>query len=67
MPARLKRLLQADDGEASDFLLELRPNLVSVLTPAELDSLSTYVGNFAYAEALQSLADIASRLSLTLE
>jgi two-component system sensor histidine kinase/response regulator len=65
--ARLKRLLQSDDGEASDFLLELRPSLANVLTPAELDSLSTQVGNFAYADALQSLSTIASRLSLNLE
>jgi signal transduction histidine kinase/CheY-like chemotaxis protein len=64
---RLKKLLQADDGEASDFLLELRPALANVLTSAEIDSLSTHVGNFAYADALQSLSSIASRLSLTLE
>jgi len=64
---RLKKLLQSDDGEASDFLLELRPKLAPILTPAELDSLSTYVGNFAYADALQSLSSIATRLSLNLE
>jgi len=64
---RLKKLLQADDGEASDVLLELRPALANVLTSAEIDSLSTQVGNFAYADALQSLSSIASRLSLTLE
>jgi len=65
--ARLKKLLQSDDGEAFDVLLELRPSLANVLTPAELDSLSTQVGNFAYADALQSLSAIASRLSLNLE
>ena len=64
---RLKQLLANDDGEASDFLLELRPTLSRILTPAELDSLSTHVGNFAYSDALQSLAAIASRLSLNLE
>jgi len=37
------------------------------LTPAELDGLVVQVGNFAYADALQSLSTIASRLSLTLE
>ena len=64
---RLKKLLQSDDGEASDFLLELGPSIANVLTPAELDSLSTHVGNFAYADALQCLSQIASRLSLNLE
>jgi two-component system, sensor histidine kinase and response regulator len=64
---RLKKLLKADDGDASDFLLELRPVLANVLTSAELDSLSAHVGNFAYADALQSLSNIASRLALTLE
>jgi len=65
--ARLKQLLLADDGDASDLLIELRPSLSAVLTSAELDSLSAHVGNFAYADALQSLATIASRLSLNLE
>ena len=65
--SRLKKLLAADDGEASDFLLELRPALANILTPAELDSLSTHVGNFAYSDALQSLTSIASRLSLNLD
>jgi signal transduction histidine kinase/CheY-like chemotaxis protein len=64
---RLRELLAADDGEAGDFLLEVRHALAAVLTPDELNSLSTHVGNFAYANALQSLAAIASRLSLTLE
>jgi two-component system sensor histidine kinase/response regulator len=65
--SRLKKLLAADDGEAADLLLELRPALAGVLTQAELDSLSNHVGNFAYSDALQSLATIASRLSLNLE
>jgi len=65
--ARLKKLLESDDGDASDFVLDARPQLSKVLTPAELDSLVVQVGNFAYADALQSLSGIASRLSLTLE
>jgi two-component system sensor histidine kinase/response regulator len=64
---RLKKLLAADDGDASDVLLELRPTLAGVLTAAELDSLSAHVGNFAYSDALKSLHNIASRLSLNLE
>ena len=65
--ARLKKLLESDDGDASDFVLDARPQLAKVLTPAELDGLVVKVGNFAYADALQSLSTIASRLSLTLE
>jgi two-component system sensor histidine kinase/response regulator len=65
--ARLKKLLESDDGDASDFVLDARPQLAKVLTPAELDGLVVQVGNFAYADALQSLSGIAARLSLTLE
>ena len=65
--ARLKKLLESDDGDASDFVLDARPQLAKVLTPPELDGLVVQVGNFAYADALRSLSTIASRLSLTLE
>jgi two-component system sensor histidine kinase/response regulator len=57
--AHLKKLLEADDGDASDFC--------KVLTPAEIDSLFAHVGNFAYSDALRSLSEIATRLSLRLE
>ena len=65
--SRLKKLLETDDGEAADFIVEARPNLLQVLTMAEVDALANHVGNFAYADALQSLSGIASRLSLSLE
>ena len=65
--SQLKRLLENDDGDASDFILDARPNLCKVLTAAELGSLIGHVGNFAYADALQSLSSIAARLSLKLE
>jgi len=65
--AQLKRLLEADDSEASDFILDTRPHLLKVLTSAEVETLVGQVGNFAYADALQSLSKIAARLSLTLE
>jgi two-component system sensor histidine kinase/response regulator len=65
--AHLKKLLEADDGDASDFLLEARPELRQVLTPAEIDSLFAHVGNFAYSDALRSLSEIVTRLSLRLE
>jgi two-component system sensor histidine kinase/response regulator len=65
--SRLKRLLEADDGEASDFILEVRPQLSKVLTATEIDALIGNVGNFAYGDALKSLSNILARLSLTLE
>jgi len=64
---RLKKLLETDDGDASDFLFEARPLLVQILLPSELDSLFADVGNFAYSDALHSLSGIAARLSLTLD
>jgi signal transduction histidine kinase/DNA-binding response OmpR family regulator/HPt (histidine-containing phosphotransfer) domain-containing protein len=64
--ARLKQLLEADDGDANDFLLDARPMLSQFLTPAEIDSLFAQVGNFAYSDALRSVFEIAGRLSLRL-
>lgn len=64
---RLKRFLEADDGEASEFILEIRPQLSKVLTPAEIDALIGHVGNFEYGDALKSLSTILARLSVTLE
>jgi two-component system sensor histidine kinase/response regulator len=63
----LKKLLETDDGDASDFLLDARPVLCQVLTPSEIDSLFTHVGNFAYSDALRSVSEIVTRLSLRLE
>jgi two-component system sensor histidine kinase/response regulator len=65
--AQLKRLLEADDGEASDFILDARPHLLQVLTATETDTLIGHVSNFAYADALQCISNITARLSLTLE
>jgi signal transduction histidine kinase/DNA-binding response OmpR family regulator/HPt (histidine-containing phosphotransfer) domain-containing protein/HAMP domain-containing protein len=65
--SQLKKLLEADDGDASDFLLEARSAFSRVLTSAEIDSLSAFIGNFAYSDALRSVSEIASRLSLRLE
>jgi len=65
--SRLKELLEADDGEAPDFLLQVRPKLLTMLTISELETLSLHVGNFAYSDALQALSGIAERLSLVLE
>jgi two-component system sensor histidine kinase/response regulator len=65
--AKLKRLLETDDGEAADFIIDTKPHLARVLTPAEIKTLSDRVGNFDFDAALACLSDIASRLSLNLE
>jgi len=65
--AELKKMLEADDGDASDFILQIRPQLSKVLTALELEALLAHVGDFAYTDALKSLASIAHRLSLKLE
>jgi CheY-like chemotaxis protein len=65
--ARLKQLLETDDGEAADFIVDAGPRLAGVLTPAEIAALSDRVGKFEFDAALQCLSGIASRLSLDLE
>jgi two-component system sensor histidine kinase/response regulator len=65
--AKLKQLLESDDGDAADFILDVRPNLHNVLTGMEIDTLTEHISNFAYSSALQSLSAIATRLSITLE
>ena len=37
---RLKQLLETDDGEAADFIIDAKPRLAGVLTPAEIKTLS---------------------------
>jgi signal transduction histidine kinase/DNA-binding response OmpR family regulator/HPt (histidine-containing phosphotransfer) domain-containing protein len=64
---RLKVLLKNDDGDAADYILEVRPSLSKVLTEAEINALTGLVGNFNFEAALISLSDIADRLSLKLE
>jgi CheY-like chemotaxis protein len=65
--ARLKQLLESDDGEAADFIVDAGPLLAGVLTPAEIAALRDRVGKFEFDAALQCLSGIASRLSLDLE
>jgi two-component system sensor histidine kinase/response regulator len=64
---RLKRLLEADDGEAAEFIVDAKSHLRGVLTPAEMKALADQVGNFEFEAALNSLSRIASRLALNLE
>ena len=65
--ARLKQLLESDDGEAGDFIIDARSNLSGVLTPTEIETLSELVGNFNFEAALKCLAAISDRLSLNLK
>jgi two-component system, sensor histidine kinase and response regulator len=65
--ARLKQLLEADDGEAADFIVDARPQLAGVLTSTEIKTLSDRVGKFDFDAALKCLSGIAARLSLNLE
>jgi PAS domain S-box-containing protein len=65
--ARLKQLLEADDGEAADFIVDAKPQLTGVLTSTEIKTLTDRVGKFDFDAALKCLSGIASRLSLTLE
>jgi signal transduction histidine kinase/CheY-like chemotaxis protein len=65
--ARLKKMLESDDGEAADFILDARAHLSGVLTGAEIDTLAELVGNFDFAAALKCLSSIAARLSLNLQ
>ena len=65
--ARLKQLLETDDGEAADFIVDAKPRLAGVLTPAEIKTLTDRVGKFDFDAALKCLSGIASRLSLNLE
>ena len=64
--ARLKQLLEADDGEAADFIIDAKARLAGVLTPAEVKTLADRVGKFDFDAALKCLSTIASRLSLDL-
>jgi two-component system sensor histidine kinase/response regulator len=65
--ARLKQLLETDDGEAADFIVDAKLQLACVLTPTEIKMLSDRVGKFDFEAALKCLLGIASRLSLNLE
>jgi HPt (histidine-containing phosphotransfer) domain-containing protein len=64
---RLKRLLETDDGEAADFMIDVRSQLAGVLTAAEIETLSELVGDFNFESALKCLSSITDRLSLNLK
>jgi len=64
---RLKKLLEADDGEAADYIVNEKSRLKGVLTPAEIKMLSERIGNFDFHAALKCISDISARLSLDLQ
>ena len=64
---RLKSFLETDDGEAADYILEVQPTLSGVLTDAEIETLSTLVGDFEFDGALEYLSKITSRLQVSID
>ena len=65
--SRLKKLLEADDSEAAEFILEAQGSLSEVLSRTEIETLTRMVGDFDYENALRAVSGIADRLSLKLE
>jgi CheY-like chemotaxis protein/HPt (histidine-containing phosphotransfer) domain-containing protein len=65
--ARLKKLLEADDSEAAEFIVEAQDSLYAVLSRTEIETLTRMVGDFDYESALGAVSGIADRLSLKLE
>ena len=65
--SRLKKLLEADDSEAADYIVEAQRSFSTVLSQTEIVTLTRAVGNFDYEIALRTVSGIADRLSLKLE
>jgi len=65
--SRLKKLLEADDSEAAEFIVEAQNSFSAVLSPTEIETLTRMVGDFDYESALRAVSGIADRLSLKLE
>jgi len=65
--SRLKKLLEADDGEAAEFIAEAEGSFSAILSRAEIETLTRMVGDFDYAGALRAVSGIADRLSLKLD
>ena len=63
----LKKLLEADDSEAAEFILEAQGSFSAVLSRTEIETLTRMVGDFDYESALRAVSGIADRLSLKLE
>ena len=65
--SRLKKLLEADDSEAAEFIVETQDRFSAVLSRTEIETLTRMVGDFDYEGALRAVFGIADRLSLKLE
>jgi CheY-like chemotaxis protein len=65
--SRLKKLLEANDGEAAEFILEAQGSFSAVLSRTEIETLTRMVSDFDYESALRAVSGIADRLSLKLE
>jgi two-component system sensor histidine kinase/response regulator len=65
--SRLKKLLEANDGEAAEFILEAQGSFSAVLSRTEIETLTRMVSDFDYESALHAVSGIADRLSLKLE
>jgi hypothetical protein len=64
---RLKKLLEADDSEAAEFIVEAQPSFSAALSRTEIETLARTVGDFDYETALRALSEIVDRLALKLE
>ena len=60
--AELQALLENDDGEAADFIVDVRPVLSGALTNMEIENLSELIGDFNFEGALDCLSGIILRL-----
>jgi two-component system sensor histidine kinase/response regulator len=65
--SQLKKLLEADDSEAADFIVESHASFSAALSGDEIESLTRLVSDFDYEGALRTVSGIADRLSLKLE
>src|SRR3954468_5573017 len=65
--SRLKKLLEADDSEAAEFIVDAQNSFYAVLSRTEIETLTRMVGDFDYESALRAVSGIADRLSLKLE
>jgi signal transduction histidine kinase/DNA-binding response OmpR family regulator/HPt (histidine-containing phosphotransfer) domain-containing protein/phage host-nuclease inhibitor protein Gam len=65
--SRLKKLLEADDSEAAEFIVEAQGSFSAILSRTEVETLTRMVGDFDYDSALRAVSGIADRLSLKLE
>ena len=65
--SQLRKLLEADDSEAADFIVESHASLSAALSGDEIESLTRLVSDFDYEGALRAVSVIADRLCLKLE